>query len=161
MTSQNPATPIKVPASAANYTMATLDPELRTQINQALIDDGLVTKIQDHLLHSLHAHPANWPTAVENHAIALLRSGEVTTFPALLRRVIEDVRRDTSLAPTTNGAEANGKKSNGTPAPAAADSNGSPAAPNLALPSSVVEDALKVTRESLETVCSFAENGAS
>jgi hypothetical protein len=44
MTSQNPATPIKVPASAANYTMATLDPELRTQINQALIDDGLVTK---------------------------------------------------------------------------------------------------------------------
>lgn len=119
-------------------------------------------RIQDHLLHSLHAHPANWPTTVENHAIALLRSGEVTTFPALLRRVLEDVRRDTSLAPTTNGAEAaNGKKSNGTPAPSAADSNGSPAAANLALPSSVVEDALKVTRESLETVCSISENGAS
>lgn len=113
-------------------------------------------------MHSLHAHPANWPTTVENHAIALLRSGEVTTFPALLRRVLEDVRRDTSLAPTTNGAEAaNGKKSNGTPAPSAADSNGSPAAANLALPSSVVEDALKVTRESLETVCSISENGAS
>jgi len=112
----------------------------RPKADQAIL--FLAPRIQDHLLHSL-------------------RSGEVTTFPALLRRVIEDVRRDTSLAPTTNGAEANGKKSNGTPAPAAADSNGNPAVPNLALPSSVVEDALKVTRESLETVCSFAENGAS
>ena len=117
-------------------------------------------RIQEQLLHSLHANSANWPTTVENHAIALLRSGEVTTFPALLRRVLEDVRRDTSLAPTTNGAEANGKKANGTPAPGA-DSNGNSSTPSLAVPQTVVDDALKVTRENLEMVCSMQENGAS
>ena len=44
MTSQNPSTPVKVPSSAANYTAATLDPDLRSQINTLLIKDGHVTK---------------------------------------------------------------------------------------------------------------------
>ncbi|KAK3333964.1 hypothetical protein B0T19DRAFT_142413 [Cercophora scortea] len=172
MAAQPPSTPVKVPPSAANYTPATLDPELRSQINSLLIKEGHVVKIQEQLLHSLNAHPTNWPTAVQNHALALLRSGEISTFPALLRRVIEDVRQDTALAPasapkasTTNGtAEVNGsaKKSanGGTPAPAdgGPHGNGNTSAAagggstlSLAVPQSVVEDALKVTRESLET----------
>ncbi|KAK3692571.1 hypothetical protein B0T22DRAFT_17706 [Podospora appendiculata] len=177
MAAQPPSTPVKVPSSAANYTLATLDPELRSQINSLLIKEGHVIKIQEQLLHSLNAHSTNWPTAVQNHALALLRSGEISTFPALLRRVIEDVRQDTALAPasapkasTTNGtAEVNGsaKKSanGGTPAPGdGPHSNGNTSAAagstlSLAVPQSVVEDALKVTRESLETVCEIDNNG--
>ncbi|KAK0646522.1 hypothetical protein B0T16DRAFT_329462 [Cercophora newfieldiana] len=163
MTSQNPATPVKVPPSAANYTNATLDPDLRSHINHALMKEGLVTKIQEHLLHSLNSNSSNWPTTIQNHALNLLRSGEVTTFPALLRRVIEDVRQDTAAGPSfgsaTNGTEINGKKAtNGTPS---GETNGtSSSTTGLAVPHSVVEDALKVTRESLESVCSFEENGA-
>ncbi|KAK3357298.1 hypothetical protein B0T25DRAFT_153698 [Lasiosphaeria hispida] len=180
MTSQNPSTPVKVPPSAANYTPATLDLDLRSQINMALIKEGCVTKIQEQLLHSLHAHHSNWPTVVQTHAITLLRSGEVSTFPALLRRVMEDVRQDTALAPgvMTNGAlEVNGGRSkssaNGGGTPSAAgrgdgenggggssNGNSGTATLSLAVPHSVVEDALKVTRDSLEMVCDIEENGA-
>ncbi|KAK0623313.1 hypothetical protein B0T14DRAFT_427262 [Immersiella caudata] len=163
MTSQNPSTPVKVPPSAASYTNATLDTDLRSQINMLLMKEGLVTKIQEHLLHSLNANSSNWPTTVQNHALSLLRSGEVTTFPALLRRVIDDVRQDTLASPSfgsaPNGTELNGKKStNGTPS---GEANGASSHTNLTVPHSVVEDALKVTRESLESVCSIEENGAS
>jgi hypothetical protein len=44
MASQNPSTPVKVPSSAASYTAATLDPDLRSQINSILIKEGHVTK---------------------------------------------------------------------------------------------------------------------
>ncbi|KAK3375082.1 hypothetical protein B0H63DRAFT_266151 [Podospora didyma] len=169
MASQNPSTPVKVPPSAANYTPATLDADLRSDINSLLIADGHITKIQEHLLHSLHADKSNWPTTVQAHALNLLRSGDVTTFPQLLRRVIEDVRQDTALAPsskTLNGAtgsEVNGKKStNGTPGATGGDTNGSETASpllNLAVPKSVVDDALKITRESLEMVCAI-DDGA-
>lgn len=108
-------------------------------------------RIQDHLLHTLHANNANWPTSIQSHALSLLRSGEVTSFPALLSRVMDDVRQDTALNPTsstTNGhgaIEVNGssKKANGV------DSD----KPNLALPQSVVDEALRVTREALDQVC--------
>ena len=39
-----PSTPVKVPASAVSYTPATLDPDLRSQINTVLIRDGHVAK---------------------------------------------------------------------------------------------------------------------
>ncbi|KAK7746128.1 hypothetical protein SLS62_009507 [Diatrype stigma] len=96
--SHPPSAPVKVPASAATYTPATLDPELRSQINTVLLREGYITKIQEQLLHSLDAHPSNWPSAVQTHALALLRSGEASTFPALVRRVLEDVRHDTATA---------------------------------------------------------------
>ncbi|KAK4218050.1 hypothetical protein QBC37DRAFT_383848 [Rhypophila decipiens] len=161
MANKNPATPVKVPPSATNYTSATQDSDLRSQINGILLTDGHIGKIQDYLLHSLHAHSSNWPTAIQNHAISLLRSGEVTSFPALLRRVMEDVRHETITAlkaNNTNGAaEVNGnnkKSANG-------DSNGTSAGtPSLAVPQSVVEDAIKVTRECLETVCEIEDTGA-
>ncbi|KAF4783128.1 hypothetical protein HER10_EVM0006523 [Colletotrichum scovillei] len=166
--SQTPSTPVKVPPSAANHSAATLDPELRSQINTLLLKDGHVTKIQEQLLHSLHANQANWPTLIQNHALNLLRTGEVSTFPDLLRRVLDDVRQDTldpsapSISPSTaktNGAASEkdkdkDKKTNGTasstPAPGGADSS---AQPNLAIPSAVIDEAIKVTQESLEAVC--------
>lgn len=42
--SQRPSTPVKVPSSAADYTPATLDPDLRSQINTILLRDGHVPK---------------------------------------------------------------------------------------------------------------------
>lgn len=192
MTSQNPSTPVKVPSSAANYTAATLDQDLRSQLNSLLISDGHVTKyayptplpgcsnkpslqvpplnrIQEHLLHALNAHSSNWPTLVQNHALSLLRSGEVTTFPALLRRVIEDVRQDTALSPNTNNTKAvngvssadevNGKKSESTNGNGATNNGASSNRASLAVPQSVIDEALKVTRESLEAVCELDDSG--
>ncbi|KAL0931026.1 uncharacterized protein CTRU02_213761 [Colletotrichum truncatum] len=164
MSSQPPSTPVKVPPSAANHSAATLDPELRSQINTLLLKDGHVTKIQEHLLHSLHANQANWPTIIQNHALNLLRTGEVTTFPALLSRVLDDVRQDTlnppatSASPSTaktNGTSDKDKKTNGT---SASDPN---APNNLAIPTAVVEEAIKVTRESLEAVCEIDDASGS
>ncbi|OLN81456.1 hypothetical protein CCHL11_09046 [Colletotrichum chlorophyti] len=181
MSSQPPSTPVKVPPSAANHSAATLDPELRSQINTFLLRDGHVTKIQEHLLHSLHANQANWPTLIQNHALNLLRAGEVSTFPELLRRVLDDVRQDTlnPPAPTkssttakTNGASAadkdnkeKDKKTNGTatstPAPGTASASDSSTPPNLAIPAAVIDEAIKVTRESLEAVCEIDDASGS
>ncbi|KAI3337317.1 hypothetical protein HD806DRAFT_35484 [Xylariaceae sp. AK1471] len=96
--SHPPSTPVKVPTSATTYTPATQDVDLRSQINTLLLREGHTTKIQERFLHSLDAHSSNWPSAIQSHAVALLRSGEVSTFPALIRRVLEDVRRDTASA---------------------------------------------------------------
>ncbi|CAM1502953.1 Fc.00g077290.m01.CDS01 [Cosmosporella sp. VM-42] len=155
--SNTPSTPVKVPSSAANYTPATLDPDLRSQINTVLLKDGHVNKIQEALLHALNSHNTNWPTTIQKHALTLLRTGECTTYPQLLRRVLDDVRHDSAL---TNPASSstNGKASiNGD----AAKVNGAAASdrPGLAIPESVVEESLRVTRESLEAVCEIEESG--
>lgn len=136
-----------------------------------LLREGYVTKIQEHLLHSLNSHPSNWPSAVQSHALSLLRSGDVATFPALVRRVLEDVRQETTSAlngsssssdsangsnsssggDAVNGGSANGSKSgsvNGTGAGGSSGSDG-----NLAIPQAVVDAVLKVVRECLESVC--------
>ena len=128
-------------------------------------------RIQEQLHHSLNANSSNWPAAVQNHALSLLRSGEITSFPALLTRVIEDVRQENAAAAAglpfgsaANGIEVNGKKSsaNGTPSASELNGNSAGGAPSssLAIPNSVVDEALKVTRDSLETVCAIEENGA-
>ncbi|KAK1986776.1 hypothetical protein LZ30DRAFT_581320 [Colletotrichum cereale] len=167
MSNQTPSTPVKVPPSAANHSAATLDPELRSQINTLLLKDGHVTRIQEQLLHSLHANQANWPTLIQNHALNLLRTGEATTFPDLLRRVLDDVRQDTlnpsaaNASPSTsktNGADKEkDKKTNGTASSTpAADSNGQA---NLAIPAAVIAEAIKVTQDSLEAVCEIDSAG--
>ncbi|OAA68147.1 hypothetical protein SPI_00342 [Niveomyces insectorum RCEF 264] len=159
-----PATPVKVPAAAASYTPATLDPDLRSQINMVLIRDGHVAKIQDHLLHVLNADPANWPAAVQAHALQLLRSGDCTNFPALMDRVMDDIRNDTAAATAAAAANStNGSSSGGEAAAAngnksgAAKSAAAAAPPSLALPQSVIDEALRVTRESLDLVCEMEE----
>ncbi|ORY63515.1 uncharacterized protein BCR38DRAFT_437035 [Pseudomassariella vexata] len=169
--SHPPSTPAKVPASATTYTPATLDAQLRSHINSLLISEGHIEKIQDHLLHALNADKSNWPSAVQSHALQLLRSGEVSTFPALIRRVLEDVRHETqqvttaaaeSTANTTKNGEVNGNGTNGTTKKVSAAVNGvggnnsvAGVDGSLAMPAAVVEDILKVTRESLEAVCTI------
>ncbi|KAH7159959.1 hypothetical protein B0J13DRAFT_117560 [Dactylonectria estremocensis] len=153
-----PSTPVKVPSSAANYTPATLDPDLRSQINTVLLRDGHVSKIQDALLHSLNSNNNNWPTAIQTHALALLRSGEITTFPALLHRVLEDVRHDSALNPTTTSANGSKPAVNGDAKSNGADKEAKGADKHsLAVPQSVVDEALRVTRESLEAVCEIED----
>ncbi|KAI1375919.1 hypothetical protein F4677DRAFT_421256 [Hypoxylon crocopeplum] len=166
--SHSQQTPVKVPASAAAYTPATLDPDLRSQINMLLIREGYMTKIQDHLLHSLNAHPSNWPSAVQTHALALLRSGDVTTFPALVRRVLEDVRHETTVASssTNGGGEANGTSATNGNGNSKSGANGTSSSgltadgASLAIPQSVVDAVLKVTRECLEVVCEVDDGSA-
>ncbi|KAL2680890.1 hypothetical protein Neosp_008493 [[Neocosmospora] mangrovei] len=157
MSNKAPSTPVKVPSSAANYTAATLDPDLRSQINSVLLHDGHVPQIQEALLHALNSDSANWPTTIQSHALALLRSGEVTTFPALLRRVLDDVRHDSALNPSTNGKPA----TNGDAAAAKANGGSSEAkTTSLAIPESVVDEALRVTREHLEAICDIEDDEA-
>ncbi|KKF93761.1 hypothetical protein CFO_g3879 [Ceratocystis platani] len=89
---------VNVPAAAGSYSAATIDTDLRTSINMTLLRDGHVNKIQEHLLQSLNSNSADWPTLVQNHALTLLRNGEASSFPDLLRRVLDDVRAANSPA---------------------------------------------------------------
>ncbi|KAG5934333.1 hypothetical protein E4U59_006296 [Claviceps monticola] len=154
--SQSPSIPVKVPSHAANNTPATLDADIRSQINALLLRDGHVKKIQEALLHALNSHSTNWPTLIQNHALSLLRSGEISTYPALLHRVLEDVREASSRS-FSNGKKTNGdapsKKVNGTAAPTEK--------PSLAVPGVIIDEALRVTRESLEVVCEMDSEIAS
>lgn len=97
MTSE-PTTPVRVPKAASTYTPTTQDADLRSQINSVLLRDGHITKIHDTLLHTLHSHPQNWPTLLQNHALSLLRSGTCTTFPDLMTRVLQDIKADTEAS---------------------------------------------------------------
>jgi hypothetical protein len=89
---------------------------------------------------------------------------------------MDDVRQDTAIAPSNvngsngskvvngaaeenGGAAVNGKKSEGTNG-ATNGNNNNNARPSLAVPQSVVDEALKVTRECLDAVCEIDENGA-
>lgn len=117
----------------------------------------LPSRIQESLLHALNSHNTDWPTTVQNHALSLLRSGEVTTYPVLLQRVLEDVRNDSmNQASSSSGGATNGEstvKVNGT-------GGGGGDKTNLAIPESVIEEALKVTRASLDAVCEVEDNGS-
>lgn len=145
------------------------------------------TRLQDQLLYTLNAHSNNWPTQIQGRALALLRSGEVTTFPVLLKQILDEVRKETAAGPTgktsSSSAVANG---NGTAADSSAGGGGSNNGVNgskkhaagpgpgeasnlnretttsLAVPATVVEEALKVTRGVLKEVAEFEEesNGA-
>ncbi|RDW94708.1 hypothetical protein BP5796_00471 [Coleophoma crateriformis] len=146
-----PTSPVRVPKAASTYSASTQDPELRSQINTMLLKDGHVSRIQDSMLHALNASPTNWPTIIQNHALDLLRSGDCTTFPQLMSRVLEDVRRDTQKErkETTDGEKA---QTNGS-----STGNGTFEKASLALPKPVVEEGVRITRECLEMVCEVGE----
>ncbi|KAF7912030.1 uncharacterized protein EAE98_004714 [Botrytis deweyae] len=161
-----PTTPVRVSKSAANYTPTTQDADLRSQINSILLKDGHVAKIQETLLHSLHSSPTNWPTLIQNHALSLLRSGHYTTFPLLIAKVLEDIRADTialtssdpsnaSPHPSTNGSS--DKKEKEAKEKDAAPKGRGERGQSLALPKSVVDEGVRITRESLEAVCEVVE----
>lgn len=173
-------------------------PSQVTKANPDTLSSPPSSRIQDHLLYTLNAHPNNWPTQVQSRALALLRSGEVTTFPVLLKQVLDEVRKETALRPnpnasastnnnatnagatntTTNGADAsaasaaanngsvqvNGGGRNGAhrgPGPGEASNLNRETPSSLAVPASVVEEALRVTSQALREVAEFEEeNGA-
>lgn len=71
--------------------------------------------------------------------------------------MLDDVREDSALNPTSSSANGSSKanaKVNGS-----ATTNGTDGAekPSLAVPEAVVEEALRATRESLEAVCEIEE----
>lgn len=188
---QQPSTPVKVPASATTYSPATLDPDLRSQINTILLRDGHVSKcvlhlpsstvlclppthsvstlllatslssfclsvhiastngprIQERLLHTLNSNASNWPTALQDHALTLLRSGQVQTFPALLRQVLDDIQEASSASTTSPNK----------PKPKANGTSGTGDKSALAVPQVVVDEVLSVTRECLKDVCEIEE----
>lgn len=73
---------------------------------------------------------------------------------------MDDVRHQTAVAPNTNGVETNGKKAvNGTAGNGVVVVGDGEERANLALPDSVVEEALRVARESLEMVCEIEGEG--
>ncbi|CAK7208654.1 hypothetical protein SBRCBS47491_000165 [Sporothrix bragantina] len=157
-TTSTPSTPVKVPSAAASYTPATLDPDLRSQINMVLIRDGHVGRIQDYLLHILNADASNWPAAVQAHALQLLRSGEYTNFPALMDRIMDDIRHDTAFRDGgANGANGGTNGSNGTKNGNGTSKPGVARSGSLALPQSIIDEALRATRESLDMVCEIEE----
>ncbi|KAI9801195.1 MAG: hypothetical protein M1825_003469 [Sarcosagium campestre] len=69
---------------------APLTPQLRSDINAALIAGGHVEKIQSQLLASLQA--SGWQENVRALCLEMLRAGEARSQTALMRRVREDVR---------------------------------------------------------------------
>ncbi|APA11080.1 hypothetical protein SS1G_03188 [Sclerotinia sclerotiorum 1980 UF-70] len=161
-----PTTPVRVSKSAANYTPTTQDADLRSQINSLLLKDGHVAKIQETLLHSLHSSPTNWPTLIQTHALSLLRSGKYTTFPVLMAKVLEDIRADTlAQSSSTNGVNGSTSTSTSTSADKEKDKKEKEGTvkgrgergQSLALPKNVVEEGVRITRESLEAVCEVVE----
>ena len=83
----------------------------------------------------------------------------MTTFPALLRRVLDDVREDTALG--RGGGKANGKAATNGDAKRVNGASSSADRPSLAVPEAVISEALKATRESLEAVCELGEESSS
>ncbi|KAI9649410.1 hypothetical protein NHQ30_001986 [Ciborinia camelliae] len=158
-----PTTPVRVSKSAANYTSTTQDPDLRSQINAILLKDGHVSKIQETLLHALHSSPTNWPTQIQTHALTLLRSGNYTTFPVLIAKVLEDIRADTlALTPSSSMSATNGLTNGALEGKEKKDKENSSKGrgergQSLALPKSVVDEGVRITRESLEAVCEVVE----
>ncbi|PVH89827.1 hypothetical protein DL98DRAFT_647525 [Cadophora sp. DSE1049] len=129
-----PTTPVRVPKAASTYTPTTQDADLRSQINSVLLRDGHITKIHDTLLHTLHSHPQNWPTLLQNHALSLLRSGTCTTFPDLMTRVLQDIKADTEASAAHQKAQSQINSSN---------SNSSTAANSIASTSTAQSSSLK------------------
>lgn len=173
MSPSEPTTPVRVPKAAATYTPTTQDPDLRSQINTVLLRDGHIARIQETLLHTLHASPTNWPTLIQNHALSLLRSGEIATFPQLMSQVMEDIRLDSVAAraaeaaaaagsTTTTTTLANGNGNGNASATAKGGATGSirghgEGGASLAVPKSVLDEGVRITRESLEQICEVME----
>jgi hypothetical protein len=117
-------------------------------------------RIQETLLHALNASPQNWPTLIQNHALNLLRSGECTTFPVLMSRVLSDIKSDTQLRDSTTSTSTNSLTTNGIKGKKKEDEVRNGKGENgqsLALPKNVVDEGVRITRECLEMVCEVVE----
>ena len=105
----------------------------------------------------------------------------MTTFPVLLKQILDEVRKETAAGPapknssssstngsgesgaggTNNGAgttvQVNGSKKHAGPGPGEASNLNREMSTSLAVPATVVEEALKVTRDVLKEVAEFEE----
>lgn len=124
------------------------------------------SRIQEHLLHALHAHASNWPTIVQSHALSLLRSGEVATFPALVQHVLDDIKREAQASRNTSGSLSTSVNSKIASANGISNTNGSimsqknhklESGASLIIPTRVIEEAIKVTQEHLEGICEMEQ----
>lgn len=84
----------------------------------------------------------------------MLRSGDCTTFPALMTRVLDDIKADTAAARSQEEAKENGTASAaaGASKPAAAVAGKGEEGQSLALPKSVVEEGVRITKECLDLI---------
>lgn len=94
---------------------------------------------------------------IQEHALALLRSGDCTTFPALLTRVLDDIKADTAAVRSQEGGKENGASTNGGTAKAVTAAavtipGKGEGGKNLALPKGVVEEGVRITKECLDLV---------
>lgn len=109
-------------------------------------------RIQERLLHKLHSDPSNWPTALEQRGLELLRNGEATTFPVLIKKILEEVRHDTQAKGSKDSAkngEVNGATTNGKSK--AVNGTGTSES-GLALPQDVIDDLVQYTKGLLREV---------
>lgn len=124
-------------------------------------------RIQETLLHALNTSPTNWPTLIQDHALSLLRDGSCMSFQELIRQVMADIKSDTQTQAAqqkTNGATGGGggtgggavKEGKGGGGGRAENGEGS-ASPTLALPKTVIEEGVRITRECLDAVVEVAE----
>lgn len=112
----------------------------------------------------------------------------MTTFPVLLKQILDEVRKETAAGPapktsssssangngpaesgagsSNNGVgttvQVNGSKKHAGPGPGEASNLNREVSTSLAVPATVVDEALKVTRDVLKEVAEFEEesNGA-
>ncbi|KAA8567656.1 hypothetical protein EYC84_008129 [Monilinia fructicola] len=162
-----PTTPVRVSKSAANYTPTTQDPDLRSQINALLLKDGHVAKIQETLLHALHSSPTKLanpnpnprprpPALRKLHDVPRAHRqsarGHTSRYPGPPKLGV--LSPPTSSANGVNGVTDKDKKGEGKDAsPKGRGERGQ----SLALPKSVVEEGVRITRESLDAVCEVVE----
>lgn len=157
---------VHIPLNEAHSTMGPYepDPELRSQINAQLLRDGHIDRIKQDLSHALSSSPSNLPTKIRQHALHLLRTdSSCTTFPALMARVLADVRADTNAArreeESRKRALALGEEWTGTAGGLGGnggldrnDWRGTRECGSLEVPREVVEEGVRLVRESLDSV---------
>ncbi|KFY00319.1 hypothetical protein O988_03357 [Pseudogymnoascus sp. VKM F-3808] len=132
------------------------DPDLRSEINAQLIKDGHIDRIHNHLSHILASDSSDWPTRIRQHALTLLRSGHANchNFPALIEKVLADIRSDTNAARREAAARRQAEEK-GEPVGVTKDKRDVRAtreAGSLEIPAVVMQEGVRITRECLETV---------
>lgn len=80
-------TPVKVPSSAASYTPATQDPDLRSQINVLLLREGHIAKYVAPSSYILsHTHPTTHPYKTPDPKLTLNHLQDPRAPPPLPQR---------------------------------------------------------------------------
>lgn len=87
------------------FTNSTLDPGLRSTINELLLNNNCVPAIHATLLHECQA--SGFVEQIRVRAMDLLRTGKVTSFSDCLEQIMASVKLETEDGDTT-GSTTNG-----------------------------------------------------